>query len=230
MSNPFRGTQQTIPGAAAHALPEQRMVFIRKVYAAFMASILVAAAGAVATLRVPGVGEFVANNYFLVIFGEFAALAGVIFLRRKKGVNVAAFAAFAALTGLTTGLIVSSYLQAGLYDVVVQAAGLTVVAFGSLTGYAFLTKKDFSFMRGFVTIGLFVVLGGAVLTWFVQSSALNFAVSAGGVLLFSGFILYDTSNIIHHYREDEWVGAAMGLYLNVLNLFLFLLRLLSSRD
>lgn len=230
MNNPFQRTQQTMHGAVANALPEQRMVFIRKVYSAFMASIAVAAAGAVATLRVPGVGEFVANNYILVIVGEFVALGGVIFLRRKKGVNVAAFALFAALTGLTTGLIVASYLQAGMYDVVVQAAGLTVVAFGSLTGYAFVSKKDFSFMRGFVTIGLFVVLGGAVLTWFVQSSALSFAVSAGGVLLFSGFILYDTSNIIHHYKEDEWVSAAMGMYLNVLNLFLFLLRLLSSRD
>ena len=230
MNNPFQRTHRTMHGAVAHGLPEERMVFIRKVYAAFMASILVAAAGAVATLRVPGVNQFVANNYFLVIIGQFLALGGVVFLRRAKGVNIAAFAAFAALTGLTTGLIVVSYLNAGLYDVVVQAAGLTVVAFGSLTGYAFVTKKDFSFMRGFVTIGLFVVIGGAILTWFVQSSALSFAVSAGGVLLFSGFILYDTSNIIHHYREDEWVGAAMGLYLNVLNLFLFLLQLLSSRD
>jgi FtsH-binding integral membrane protein len=117
-----------------------------------------------------------------------------------------------------------------MYDVVVQAAGLTVLAFSSITGYAFVTKKDFSFMRGFVTTGLFVVLGGSILSIFVQSSALSFAVSAGGVLLFSGFILYDTSNIIHHHKEDEWVGAAMSMYLNVLNLFLFLLRLLSNRD
>jgi len=88
--------------------------------------------------------------------------------------------------------------------------------------------RDFSFLRGFVTTGLFVVLGGVLLSMFVQSSAISFAVAAGGVLLFSAFILYDTSQIIHHYREEEWVAAAMALYLDVLNLFLFLLQLLAG--
>ena len=231
LNKPFQRTQRPISGAVSAALPAARLDFIRKVYAAFLVSILVAVAGVLAALRVPAVGQFVTDHYVFLLVAEVAAVLGVVFLRRRPGSNVALFGAFALLSGLTTGIIVLSYMAAGLHDVVVQAAGMTVVAFGGLTGYVFVSGRDFSFLRGFVTTGLFVVLGGVVLSMFVQSSAMGFAVAAGGVLLFSAFILYDTSQIIHHYREEEWVAAAMALYLDVLNLFLFLLQLLGgNRD
>ena len=228
MNKPFQRTQRPVVGAVSAALPAARLDFIRKVYAAFLGSILVGAAGVVATLRIAAVGQFVMEHYVLVLVAEVAAVLGVVFMRRRPGVNLAVFGAFALLSGLTTGVIVMSYAAAGLFDVVVQAAGMTVVAFGGLTGYVFVSGRDFSFLRGFVTTGLFVVLGGVLLSMFVQSSAISFAVAAGGVLLFSAFILYDTSQIIHHYREEEWVAAAMALYLDVLNLFLFLLQLLAG--
>lgn len=229
MRQPFEQSHP-IPGAVSGAIPEERMAFIRKVYAAFMGSILMLAVGVAGVLTVPGVGQAVADSFWVVIVAEFAALAGVIFLRKRAGLRLLLFGAFSLITGLTTGLLVAQYVAQGMGDVVLQAAGLTVVAFGGLTTYAFTSGKDFSFLRGFVTTGLFVVVGGSILTWFIDAPALSFAVAGGGVLLFSGFILYDTSNIIRRYREDEWLSAAMGLYLDVLNLFLFLLRLLARRD
>jgi len=228
MRNPFAQPKVHVSGAVAAALPEARLAFIRKVYAALMATITVASAGVAAVLRVPAVAELALAWYWPLLIAELVTVFAVFFLHRRHPLNVALLGLFALLTGLTTGVIVFSYVAAGLADTVVQAAGLTVVAFGSLTGYVLVTKKDFSFLRGFVTVGLFVILGGLILNLFVQAPALNFAISAGGVLLFSAFILYDTSNVLFRYREDEWVGATLALFLDFLNLFLFLLRLLSS--
>ncbi len=230
MAHPFARPTQTVQGAAATALPEARLAFIRKVYAAFLGSVFLAAVGVTAVMRLPAVAELVAAWYLPLILLEIVAVIAVVVLHRRAPLNGVLLAAFSLLTGLTTGLVVLTYAMAGMADTVVQAAGLTVVAFGSLTGYVLLTKKDLSFLRGFLTVGLFVVFGGLVLNWFLGAPAFGFAISAAGVLLFSGYILYDTSNVLHRYREDEWVAAALALYLDFLNLFLFLLRLLSSRD
>ena len=230
MVNPLARPAQAVHGAAVTALPEARLVFIRKVYAAFLGSVFVAAVGVTAVMRVPAVAELVAAWFLPLIIAEVVAVVAVLTLHRRTPLNAVLLAGFSLLTGLTTGLIVLSYAMAGMGDTVVQAAGLTVVAFGSLTGYVLLTKKDFSFLRGFLTVGLFVIFGGLILNWFLAAPAFHFAISAGGVLLFSAYILYDTSNVLHRYRPDEWVAAALALYLDFLNLFLFLLRLLSSRD
>ena len=231
MRSPFAVTRTPVRGAVARALPEERLAFVRKVYAALLGTVTVAAGGAAAVLRVPAVAEAVLAWYLPLVLAELATVLAVVFLHRRYPLNVALLGLFSLLTGLTTGAVVSTYVAAGMGAVAVQAAALTVLAFGSLTGYVLLTKKDFSFLGGFVTVGLFVILGGLVLNFFVQAPALGFAMSAGGVLLFSAFILYDTSNVLHRYREDEWVAATLALFLDVLNLFLFLLRLLSgNRD
>ena len=106
---------------------------------------------------------------------------------------------------------------------------LTVGIFGGLTAYVFVSKKDFSFMRGMVTTGLIVVFLAAALNLFiVGSSAFAFAVSCAALLLFSGFVLYDTSNIIRRYPTNEYVAGALDLYLDAFNIFLALLRILNA--
>ncbi len=87
-------------------------------------------------------------------------------------------------------------------------------------------------MGGMLTTGLVIMIVGGLLNAFLfKSPAINFLYSAGGVFLFSGFIIYDTFNILNRYPTDEYISATLSLYLDILNLFLLLLRLLGgSRD
>ena len=106
---------------------------------------------------------------------------------------------------------------------------MTVAIFGGLTAYVFITKRDFSFLRGLLFTGLIMVLVGGLLNIFIiGSSAMGFAIAAMALLLFSGYVLYDTSNIIRRYPTNEYVAGALSLYLDAFNIFLALLRLLNA--
>ena len=92
-----------------------------------------------------------------------------------------------------------------------------------------MSKRDFSFLGGFLSMGLWVLIGASLLSMFVGGAAFSLAIASVGVLLFGGYILFDTSRICVTLTNRDAVGAAIGLYLNFLNMFLFLLRILSSR-
>ena len=112
MRRPFAQTEPVFGSVAGLGL-ERRMGFIRKVYAAFLGSIFMLVAGVVSVLRVPGIGSFVANAFWVVVVAEFVALGAVLMLRNRTGLGFAAFGAFSLLTGLTTGLLVAQYLAMG---------------------------------------------------------------------------------------------------------------------
>ena len=107
----------------------------------------------------------------------------------------------------------------------------TGVIFLALSGYALTTRKDFSFMGGFLVTGLLVVFGAILVNLFVAIPALSLAIAAIGMLIFSGFILYDTSRMVHG-GETNYIHATIGLYVSILNIFQFLLMFLgmSSDD
>ncbi len=208
--------------SAANASVEARMAFLRKVYGLLTLSLLAAAVAAY-------VGRlFVSPGLMLVMFiAEFVLLFVTIGVRRKPGLNVAALFAFTTVSGLTLGPVMLVYNAA----VIQEALVLTVLIFGGLTLYVVTSKKDFSFLSGFLFTGLIIVIAGSLLNTFLfQSPAGEFIIAAGGVILFSGFILFDTSNILRHYDVEDYTSATLALYLDLLNLFLFLLRLLSNRD
>ena len=208
--------------SAANASVEARMAFLRKVYTLLTLSLLTAAVGAY-------VGRlFVSPGLMLVLFiAEIALIFVAMGVRRKPGWNVAALFAFTGVSGLTLGPVMLVYNAA----VIQEALVLTVLIFAGLTFYVIASKKDFSFLGGFLITGLIVVLVGSLLNaFFFHSAAGEFVIAAGGVILFSGFILYDTSNILRYYDVEDYTSATLALYLDLLNLFLFLLRLLSNRD
>ena len=114
--------------------------------------------------------------------------------------------------------------------IVMQAMGLTGLIFFSLSGYVLVTKKDFSFMGGFLFTGLMVVIGAALLLWGASFfgyyvSGAHLAISSAIVLLMSGFILYDTSRIING-GETNYIMATVTLFVAIYNLFASLLQLL----
>ncbi len=134
--------------------------------------------------------------------------------------------AITGLFGLGLGPVLNHYLAVNP-SIVTTALGGTGVIFLGLSGYALTTRKDFSFMGGFLMVGMLVVLGAALLNIFLQMPVMFLVVNAAIVMLMSGFILYETSSIIHN-GETNYIMAAASLFLSILNLFQALLHLLGA--
>jgi FtsH-binding integral membrane protein len=121
------------------------------------------------------------------------------------------------------------YMANAQPEVLTQAAMLTALVFTGLTGYVFVTRKDFSFLGGALAIGVFALIGIAI-----AGSLFGFTVglwySVLGVVVFSGYVLYDTSKILHSYPTTAYVSAAVVLFVDVVLLFKHILFLLMRRD
>lgn len=144
--------------------------------------------------------------------------------------------AFTALLGASLGPTLNYYLaMENGSQLVMQALGGTALVFFSLSAYVLTTKKDFSFLGGFLFVGLIVMIiaavGSMIAGYFfgAQISGISLAISAGIVLLMSGFILFDTSRIITG-GETNYLMATTALYLDIYNLFTSLLHLLGFAD
>lgn len=154
---------------------------------------------------------------------------GLLFLTsklRNSGWGLLSTFAFTGFLGYTLGPILNAYLalpNGG--QLVTMALGMTALVFFSLSAYAILTRKDFSFLSGFIMAGFVVLLCAVVASFFIQMSGLQLAISAGFVLFSSAVILYQTSAIIHG-GEDNYIMATITLFVSIYNLFLSLLQLL----
>jgi len=130
--------------------------------------------------------------------------------------------------GLTLGPIISMYLSIpNGSQIVMTAMGGTGVIFLGLSGYVLTTRKDFSFIGGFLMVGILVAFLAGLGAFFFNMPGLSLAVSAMFVLLMSGLILYQTSEIIHG-GETNYILATVTLFVSIYNLFLSLLHLLGA--
>ncbi|MNM61162.1 Modulator of FtsH protease YccA [compost metagenome] len=183
------------------------------------------------TLAFSGVMAFVAQqmrvgypNVFVVLIGFY----GLFFLTAKLRDSVWGLVSTFALTGFMgfiLGPILNRYLgMAGGAEVVSSAFAMTALVFGGLSAYVLITRKDMSFLSGFITAGFFVLLGAVVASFFFQISGLQLAISAGFVLFSSVCILFQTSAIIHG-GERNYIMATISLYVSIYNLFISLLQL-----
>lgn len=163
----------------------------------------------------------------LLTFGGALLLLWLVLPRTaNSGAGIGVVFAVTGLLGFGLGPMLSYYLSlSNGPSVIMTALGGTGVIFLALSGYVLTTKRDFSFMGGFLFVGFLVVLGAALLNIFLTIPALSLAVSSAVILLMSGFILYDTSRIIHG-GETNYVLATVALYLNIYNLFVHLLHIL----
>ncbi|MED5579713.1 MAG: Bax inhibitor-1/YccA family protein [Nitrospinota bacterium] len=171
-----------------------------------------------------------------------AVQIGIVFAIRpamRSGgwqIGLLLFIAFSASLGVT----VSSLLLRYTFSSVSQAFFVTSGAFGAMTIFAFVTKKDLSGWQNFLYVGLFGIIIAMIVNFFMQSNALHFAISVIGVLVFAGLTAYDTQKMKEYaYSQDTnneigrraSVMAALELYLDFINMFIFLTHLLgSSRD
>ena len=243
----FGGYGYGVAAEQPRSLMADRAAFLKKVYGLFTASLGLSALGAVLALTVgastsqvkiagvtvPPLVAFFAQNWWVGVILMLASVFGASALRHRPTVNVVALFAMASIIGVVIApALFFAQLAAGLGETlsanpVRDAFILSVVGFGGLTGYAMVSGKDFSFLRGALTMGLFVVIGAIVLNLFLQSNVVGLAIASVSVLLFGAFVLYDTSKLLRS-REEDAVGGAISLYLDFLNIFLALLRILGS--
>jgi modulator of FtsH protease len=194
---------------------------IRNTYLLLSMTLLFAAAtaGVSVALGLPHPG------LIITLIGYFGLLYATSKLRNSGWGLVSVFA-LTGFMGYTLGPIVSHYL--GLPNggqTVMMAMGATAAIFFALSGYALTTRKDFSFMGGFLMVGILLAFVAGLAGIFLEIPALSLTVSAAFVLLMSGLILYETSNIIHG-GETNYVMATVTLFVSIFNLFTSLLHLL----
>lgn len=157
-----------------------------------------------------------------VMFGMFAAISA----NRNSSVGVVLLLGLTFLLGLMLGPILQHALNlSNGAQIVGLAAGGTGIILLTLASIATTTKKDFSFMGKFLLVGIILLIVASLANIFLQIPAMALALSAIGVILFSGFILYDVSRIVNG-GETNYVMATLGLYMSIYNLFTSLLHLL----
>ncbi|MDR2080670.1 MAG: Bax inhibitor-1/YccA family protein [Campylobacteraceae bacterium] len=199
--------------------------FIKKTYQLFAASLLAGSVGAYVGL---GAAYIFTTNWFYIggIIVWFALSFGLYAAKKVNGLNYVLLFAFTFLGGFLLTPFLGGFLQtpAGA-AIVINAFVLTTVAFGALSIFAMNTKKSFSAWGKFLFIALIVLVAAIIINIFIPSPILYTVISAAGAILFSIYIIYDTQNIIKGAYETPIEGA-IALYLDFLNLFIFILRLL----
>jgi len=138
--------------------------------------------------------------------------------------------AFTGVMGASLGNMLNHYLaMANGPALIMQALGTTALIFFALSAYVLTTRKDFSFMGGFLMAGMIAVLVAIIANIFLQIPMLQLVISSVVVLIMSGLILFDTSRIING-GETNYIRATVSLYLNVFNIFVHLLSILGIMD
>ena len=217
---PAEGRLDAYGRTVAEADAEVRAGFIRAVYGLLSVSLLFAIGGAWLSATT-AMKYWVVQNWILMIVLYIGTIIGCWLLRHSKPINMLLMYGFTFVSGLWIGPIAYVYPGPAL-----SAGVTTAVIFLGLSAYAHISKRDFNFLGGILFMGLIGIIIMLLLNFFVlHSSAIGFGISVVGVIIFSGFILFDTSNIMKRYPPSEYISATLALYLDILNLFWFLLRI-----
>jgi modulator of FtsH protease len=171
-----------------------------------------------------GLGQGAALVLTLVGFG----LLFVVNRTADSSKGIIAIFAFTGVMGASIGPMLNYYLaMPNGPSLVMQALGGTALVFFGLSAYALTTRKDFSYMGGFLMVGLLVAVVAMIANIFLNIPALSLTISAAIVMIMSGLILFDTSRIING-GETNYIRATVSLYLDIYNLFIHLLHLLTA--
>ena len=213
--------EKTVTASRTSVLESNKV--LRNTYALLSMTLIFSGlcAGIAVKMNVPPLG------LLITMVGYF----GLLFLTTKfsnSGLGLLCVFALTGFMGVTLGPIISMYLSIpNGHSIVMTAMGGTGVIFLGLSGYALTTRKDFSFLGGFLMVGILVAFLAGLAAYFLSMPGLSLAVSAMFILLMSGLILYQTSAIIHG-GETNYILATVTLFVSIYNLFLSLLHLLGA--
>jgi modulator of FtsH protease len=209
---------------------EERVAFIRAVYLWLMGGFVVAGVGALSApfllnALLPALGR----AFMWVMFGaQFGSLLWASAVSRRKPMNRYAYAIFTYICGVFAGILIMIVART-TPNVVPAAFGLTAVDFLVLTGVAVFSKKDFSFLRNFVIVGITVMFFGSLLAMFFHMETFSLMISVVAVIACSAKILWDTSAMLRTGDFSDPAGFALALFVSLYNIFISLLRLLGGR-
>jgi len=229
---------QTMSMSASSAEPSARAEFIRKTYGHLAAAILVFVGieGLLinSPLAEPMTRTMLGGRWsWLIVLGAFLGVSWIADKWARSDTSPGMQYLGLGLYTVAEAVIFLPILYlAGLHypGVIPQAGVMTLLLFAGLTATVFLTRKDFSFLRPILAIGGMVAMG-VIVAGILFGFSLGIFFSAAMILFAAGAILYDTSNILHHYRTDQHVAASLSLFASVALLFWYLLRLfMSLRD
>ena len=200
------------------------VAFMKQTYQLLAGSMIAAAAGAFVTI--PYAETVMQYKWLIFGFELFILFVGLGMTRNKPGLNLAALFVFTFVTGVSLVPLLSSLIGAGNGGVIGNAFLMTSVLFGALSLFAINSKSDFSSWGKPLFITLIVVVIASLVNMFIlQSPMMHVIITAGILLLFSIFTIYDTQNIANGAYSSP-VDAAVSLYLDFLNMFTALLQLL----
>lgn len=242
---------RTIPGAARGAVVDEGLrAFMLSIYNYMTGGVLLTGVMAMLVYRVPAFQDLFFNIVqtprgaaiggmtglgWLVTFAPLGFVLVMSFGINKLSASAAQglFWAFAAVMGLSLSSIFFAYTGASI----ARTFFITAATFGALSLYGYTTKRDLSGLGKFLFMGLVGLIIASVVSFFVQSTMMEFVISVAGVLIFAGLTVYDTQRLKHLYYDVAGNGeatakvaimGALNLYLDFINLFLFLLRFLGS--
>jgi FtsH-binding integral membrane protein len=218
-------------GVPVELVQSLRNAFIRKVYSILVVELIVTVGICAFCMYYSPVQQFCVDHPQAIIYGSLIptiiALVALFFYKQHYPCNFVLLSVFILLESWTIGVVCALYKEGGRGQLVLQAFGITLAVFLSLTLYTCQSKRDFSFMGGMLGAGLIGLLiwgfMNIIFGWHV-----TFLYSLFGALLFCGFIIYDTFMIMKKYSYDDYLIASVDLYLDFLNLFLFILQLLGG--
>jgi len=214
---------QTQAGYTTH-IESASVGFMKKTYQLLAASMIAAAAGAYATM--PYAETIMQYKWFIFGFELFMIFFGLNMTRNKPALNLAALFAFTFATGVSLVPLLAMLIGAGQGAVIGNAFLMTSVLFGALSLFAINSKSDFSSWGKPLFITLIVVIVASLVNYFLlQSPIMHLVITAGVLLLFGIFTIYDTQNIANGAYASP-VDAAVSLYLDFLNMFTAILQLL----
>jgi len=231
-----RSSEDNIPddfkfgGMVAEATIDIRMAFVRKVYAILSVQLIATAILSSVSFFSESYKNWIQTNQWMMWISLFGALGfmGLTYWKRKSyPTNLLFLAGFTGLEAYSISVIVSFYQS----KIVLQAVLLTAGIFVALTLFACQTKYDFTSWMPYLFGGLWaLILIGFMAAFFPFNSKVELAYSVIAALIFSGYILVDTQLIMRHYHVEEEIAAAISLYLDIINLFLAILRILNSQQ
>jgi FtsH-binding integral membrane protein len=208
--------------------PEIKRGFVRKVYSILALQLLVTTAMSSAVVSNENLQLFVLNtNVFVAsIVVTFVSVCAITCYSSMYPWNIILLGVFTLAESIVLSRLCLVEFLNGNETVVIAAAGITFFIFLLFTFIAFFSKRDFSFMENMLSVALISLLGFMFFQFFIQTTFLSLLIGWSGVLLFSAYILYDTSQLLHRLGPDDAIHASLMLYLDVINVFVFVLNLL----
>ncbi|KKY29391.1 putative transmembrane bax inhibitor motif-containing protein [Diaporthe ampelina] len=231
-----RSSEDNVPddfkfgGSVAEATIDIRNQFVRKVYTILTVQLLVTGAVSTISFVSPNYKEWIQGHPALVFISMFGAIGMMLLTywkRHSYPTNLLFLSGFTLLEAYTISVVVSFYKTSIVLNAVILTAGIFVF----LTAFACQTKYDFTSWMPYLFGGLWgLILFGFMAAFFPYSSTGELIYGGLAALIFSGYILVDTQLVMRHHHVEEEIAAAISLYLDIINLFLAILRILNSQQ